>query len=404
MSSHSSKRRALFGGLAALALATTALTTLNLPLHAQSAPAPAAAAATAPRASTIIDYSDLAEKVGPAVVSVKVLTTAPEGQPGMQGIDPEDLPPALRRFFEQMPRGQQMPPQRRVGEGSGFIIDANGTIVTNNHVAGRAIEVRVTLADGREFPARVLGTDARTDLAVLKIDAPGPLPFVKFAPESAIRVGAPVMAMGNPFGLGGTVTAGIISARGRDIGAGPADDFLQTDAAINPGNSGGPLFDLQGEVVGVNTAILSPSGGNIGIGFAIPSTVAQKVVAELREHGRVDRGYFGVVLGPLDPTMAAALGRPDGKGAVVREVAPDSPAAHAGMRTGDVIVKIDGHEVDSPRDVVRAATTSASGERVAVTVLRRDGTHDVAVTLGAMPQERAAQSGEGPRKAPPRRG
>jgi serine protease Do len=411
----SAARRALFGGLAALALGTTALTALNLPLHAQSAPA--AAAVAAPRAGAIIDYSDLAEKVGPAVVSVKVVTGGAERE-GPQGMDPEDLPPALRRFFEQMPRGQQQPQQRRMGQGSGFIIDADGTIVTNNHVAGGASEVRVTLADGREFPARVLGTDPRTDLAVLKIDAPQPLPFVTFAQASAIRVGAPVMAMGNPFGLGGTVTAGIISARGRDIGAGPADEFIQHDAAINPGNSGGPLFDMAGNVVGVNTAILSPSGGSVGIGFAIPSPVVQKVVAELREHGTVNRGYFGVVLAPLDPTMAAALGREDGKGAVVREVAANSPAARAGLRTGDVIVKIDGRAVESPRDVVRVANTSARGEKVTVTVLRRDGTSDVAVTLGAMPQERAAQSGqsqtgqsqtgqgneEGPRKDRPGRG
>jgi serine protease Do len=374
-----SPRRAALAGLLALALGSTALTALPPgPLHAQGAPA----------TTMVVNYADLAERVGAAVVSVAVTQAA--GRP-----EPADLPPQLRRFFEQMPQAERDAP-RRQGQGSGFIVDAAGIIVTNHHVVGGASEVRVKLADQREFPARVLGSDARTDLAVLKIEAEN-LPTVRFAVASP-RVGEPVMAMGNPFGLGGTVTSGIVSARGRDIGAGPADQFLQHDAAINPGNSGGPLFNMAGEVVGVNTAILSPTGGNIGIGFAVPAEVATKVVAELRETGTVSRGWFGIVLAPVEPTLAAALGRDGTQGAVVREVAADSPAAKAGLRVGDVIVGLAGRPVESPRDVTRAASTSAIGERVMLQVLRRDGTHQVAVTLGAAPQA------EAPAKPQPRRG
>jgi serine protease Do len=370
-----SPRRAALAGLLALALGSTALTALPPgPLHAQGA-----------GTTMVVNYADLAERVGPAVVSVAVT----------QGARPEaaDMPPQLRRFFEQPPPAEA---PRRQGQGSGFIVAASGIIVTNHHVVGGAAEVRVKLADGREFPARVLGSDARTDLAVLKIEATG-LPTVRFA-DTSPRVGEPVMAMGNPFGLGGTVTSGIVSARGRDIGAGPADQFLQHDAAINPGNSGGPLFDLQGRVVGVNTAILSPTGGSIGIGFAVPAEVATKVVAELRETGTVSRGWFGIVLAPVDPTLAAALGRDGTQGAVVREVADGSPAAKAGLRVGDVIVALAGKPVESPRDVTRTASTSAIGERMMVQVLRRDGTHQVAVTLAAAPQA------EAPAKPQPRRG
>jgi serine protease Do len=379
-------RRSLLAGAAALGLGLAAL---NVPLHAQQTPA--AIVSPAP----VLNYADLAEKVAPAVVSVAVTATAPRAQQ----LDPEELPPQLRRFFENMPRAERGAPERgpdperqprRMGQGSGFIIDADGTIVTNFHVVGQASEVRVKLTDGREFQARVLGGDARTDLAVLKIDAPAALPFVRFAGDAAIRVGEPVMAMGNPFGLGGTVTSGIISARGRDIGAGPVDDFVQHDAAINPGNSGGPLFNMKGEVVGVNTAILSPSGGNIGIGFAIPAPAATKVVAELREHGKVARGFVGVSLAPVEGALASFLGQEAARGAMVSQVVPDSPAAKAGIRAGDLITAIDGNPIEAPRDVVRAAGGAKQGSSLKFTLLRRDGSVEVAVTVGAAPEPAAA--------------
>ena len=389
-------RRALLAGAAVLGLGAAVLAGPGSPVFAQ-------APAQAPAVAMVFNYADMAEKVGPAVVSVSVSQAA-----RAQAFDMDQLPPFMRRFFENMPQqgergpqqGEAQPRQRQMGQGSGFIIDADGVIVTNFHVVGRAEKVSVKLSDGREFDARVLGGDARTDLAVLKIDAPGRLPFVKFAQNPTIRAGEAVMAMGNPFGLGGTVTAGIISGRGRDIGAGPADDFIQHDAAINPGNSGGPLFNVNGEVLGVNTAILSPSGGNIGIGFAIPAPVAQKVVAELREHGKVSRGFIGVQLAPLDPILAGVLGREDGKGAVVSQVVPDSPAAKAGLRVGDVITAVDGRAVDAPRDLVRVAGTAAQGSKLTLSVLRRDGTKEIAVTLAAAPD----QPREEAPKAQPRRG
>jgi serine protease Do len=393
------RRRALLAGAAALGLGVAIAAGPNLPVNAQ---APATAPVTSAASAIVLNYADLAEKVGPAVVSVSVTAAA---QSAPQSFDPEQLPPFMRRFFENMPEGgrgpraEQSPGQRRMGQGSGFIIDADGTIVTNFHVVGRADKVRVKLSDGREFDARVLGGDQRTDLAVLKIDTREALPFVRFA-DGAIRAGEPVMAMGNPFGLGGTVTAGIISGRGRDIGAGPADDFLQHDAPINPGNSGGPLFNVKGEVVGVNTAILSPSGGNIGIGFAIPAPVTQKVVAELREHGKVSRGFIGVSLAPVDAMLAAALGRDDAKGAVVSQVVADSPAAKAGLRVGDVITAIDGRAVEAPRDVARIAGAAAQGTKLTLNVLRRDGARDIAVTLGAAPEPPRAEGA----KPEPRRG
>ncbi|MCC7284200.1 MAG: trypsin-like peptidase domain-containing protein [Acetobacteraceae bacterium] len=398
MSVLANKRRALLAGAAVLGLGAVVLAGPGSAVFAQTAAAPAPAQTHA--VAMVFNYADMAEKVGPAVVSVAVSQAVRE-----QAFDPDQLPPFMRRFFENMPemRGQQEGPragQRVVGQGSGFIIDPDGIIVTNFHVVGRADQVKVKLSDGRVFDARVLGGDPRTDLAVLKIDAPGRLPFVRFAENPDIRPGEPVMAMGNPFGLGGTVTSGIISARGRDIGAGPADDFIQHDAPINPGNSGGPLFNINGEVIGVNTAILSPSGGSIGIGFAIPSPVAQKIVAELREHGKVSRGFIGVSLAPVDPVLAGVLGRDNSNGAVVQQVVPDSPAAKAGLRVGDLITAVDGHAVDAPRDLVRAASIASQGSRMTLTVLRRDGSKEIAVTLAAAPDQPRQEAP----KAQPRRG
>ena len=266
----------------------------------------------------------------------------------------------FERFFDDDPRGQ-MPQRRTEGQGSGFLIDASGYIVTNNHVAGGADEITVTLQDGRKFDATLIGSDPKTDLALIKVEASG-LPYVAFGDSDKARVGDWIVAIGNPFGLGGTATAGIVSARGRDIGSGQYDDYLQLDAPINFGNSGGPVFNTAGEVVGVNTAIFSPNGGNVGIGFAIPANQAKEIVADLREDGSVERGWLGVQIQDLDDELARSLRLTDADGALVADVVGDGPAARAGVQAGDVITRFNEHEIDSARTlsrVVAAATPSA---------------------------------------------
>jgi serine protease Do len=361
---------ALMAGVLALALGTTALTAI--PGTAQQAPAVAGVAL--PRTAGP-DFADMAARVGPSVV--RVMTTERTGPR-------QDAP---RRFG---PRPAPEQGERRGGQGSGFVIHADGFIVTNAHVVGENAEVRVELADGREVAARVVGRDTATDIALIKVDAGAPLAALSFGDSDRTRVGEWVMAMGNPFGLGGTVTAGIVSARGRQIGAGPYDDFIQTDASINPGNSGGPLFNAAGEVVGVNTAIFSPSGGNIGIGFAVPSKMVQSVVAQLREHGAVSRGWLGVSLQPLDRDLAAAMRVADAKGALVNGVEPDSPAAKAGLRAGDVITAIDGRRVENPRDLAAGVADVAPGRSATLAVLRDGATIEQRVEIGANPANRAA--------------
>lgn len=271
-------------------------------------------------------YADLVDKVSPAVVFISSTHKASESDMSMRGPGdaPFQIPPGspfekfFKRFQEQTPR-QQGP---MTALGSGFIIDPQGDIVTNNHVVDGASKVQVKLQDGQEFDAKVVGTDPQTDLALLKIKADKPLPFVTFGDSAKLRVGAVVLAVGNPFGLGGTVTAGIVSARNRDINAGPYDDFIQTDASINRGNSGGPLFNTKGDVVGVNTAIFSPNGGSIGIGFAIPANLAKDVVAQLENHGNVERGWLGVKIQAVSPEIAQAIGLKTDKGALISEVTP----------------------------------------------------------------------------------
>jgi serine protease Do len=251
------------------------------------------------------------------------------------------------------------------------------------------------LADGREMQARVIGRDAATDVALIKVEADAPLPALAFGSSDATRVGEWVMAMGNPFGLGGTVTAGIVSARGRQIGAGPYDDFIQTDASINPGNSGGPLFNATGQVVGMNTAIFSPSGGNIGIGFAVPSKMVQHIVAQLREHGSVQRGWLGVSLQPLDRDLAAAMRTGDAKGVLVNGVEPDSPAAKAGLRAGDVITAFEGRNVESPRDLAAGVADVAPGRTATLAVLRDGTAMERRVEIGTNPTNAPASAKPG---------
>src|SRR5271165_3069639 len=348
----------------------------------------------------IPDFADLVAKVKPAVVSIttklEVHQTADEGpqmgpQMGPQGGMPFPFP-----FGNMMPGGggMQEHPQAVEARGSGFIINANGTIVTNNHVVKDARSVTVTLSDGTTLPARVVGRDARTDLAVLKVDAKSPLPYIQLGDSAKVRVGEWVVAMGNPFGLGGTVTAGIVSAKGRDIGEGPYDQFIQIDAPINQGNSGGPLFTQDGKVVGVNSAILSPTGGSIGIGFAIPSNMVKTVVAQLETTGHVTRGYVGLASQPVSEQMAKALHLSDNSGALVASVVPDSPAAKAGLQPGDVIQSVNGEKVTNPRDLALDVAAVKPGDTAKFDLLRNGEQQSVSVAVAQTPNEQTANAGE----------
>jgi serine protease Do len=361
-------------------------------------------------------FADLAAAKLPAVVTITASSGGPMRQqqqadtPGMgPGRGPLPMLPdtPLRDLLEDLLR-QQMPdagpnggPQIRPARalGSGFIIEPTGYVVTNNHVVEHADMVEITLPDKRTMDATIVGTDPKTDLALLKVDAAQPLPSVQWGDSGRMRVGDWVLAIGNPFGLGGTVTAGIISARARDIGAGPYDDFLQTDAAINQGNSGGPMFSLQGEVIGVNTAIFSQTGGNIGIGFAIPAALAKPVIAELRDKGRVTRGYLGVVIQPIGPDIADALGVGNRSGALVADVAKDGPAAKAGMQPGDVIVEYAGRPVGDPQALTSMAAQTRPGETARIVVQR--GSRPLPLDVRVAEQEtarseaRTSKPGEG---------
>lgn len=335
-----------------------------------------AAAAPAPES-----FSGLVKEVSPAVVLITSEQNGsadpeagPSGAPQLRGNPFEGTPfeDFFKRFGEGQPgqRGPQGPQAPLRGLGSGFVIDADGYVVTNNHVVDKADKVSVKLSDGRELDAEVLGTDPKTDLALLKVEADKPLPALSWGDSDAMEVGDWVMAIGNPFGLGGTVTAGIVSARGRDIGAGPYDDFIQTDAAINRGNSGGPMFNLEGKVIGINSAIYSPSGGSVGIGFAIPSNLARNVVGQLRENGSVERGWLGVQIQQVTPELADAFGLEQGQGALVSEVLDGSPAAAAGFRSGDLITRFDGHTIETMRDLPRLVASVKPGTEASVQVLR----------------------------------
>ena len=364
--------------LAALAL-TTALTAPVLVVPMLTAP-PAIAGQAA-----VQDLSDLAAKVTPAVVNVAVTMKAgaaadDEETQMSDRSQQQQMEEFMQRFAERFgqqgqPGKPQMKPQQRQAQkaqavGTGFIVDANGWIVTNFHVAGKADSITVTLADGRKLPAKMVGGDEKTDLALIKVESDKPLPFVTFADATKVRVGQPVMAVGNPFGLGGTVTTGIVSARGRDIHSGPFDDYIQTDAAINRGNSGGPLFDMDGHVIGINTAIFSPSGGSVGLGFAIPSSLAEPVVAQLKANGRVERGLLGVQIQPVTEELAQSMALGSEKGALVAQVQPDSPALAAGIKSGDVIKSVDGKDVESIRDLTRTISAIKPGTSVKLGVWR----------------------------------
>ena len=321
------------------------------------------------------------------------------------GQSPTANPEFLHQFGAES-NGGGMPEGRHptmTGEGSGFFISSDGYIVTNNHVVENAKTVTVTMLDGKTLDAKVIGTDPKTDLALIKVNQAGDYPFVTFAKELP-RIGDWVVAIGNPYGLGGTVTAGIISAEGRDIGDGPYDRFLQIDAPINRGNSGGPTFNLQGEVVGVNTAIFSPTGGSVGIGFAIPSTTADSVVDALEHGGVVARGYLGVNIQPVTEAMADSLSMKSATGAIVDQVMPGTPAAEAGLKSGDVITKLNGEEVHDAADLTLRIGSFKPGAKVDLTYLRDGAEKSAQITLADQKNETVAKAdelaiAEGPRGA-----
>ena len=356
-------------------------------------------------------FAPLVKRVLPAVVNISV--TEKSGLEMMSDQVPERFRGSpfedfMRRFFDDQGRGRAVPgpfsesPReeggtKRIALGSGFIIDPSGYVVTNSHVVGEAAKVEVVLQDNSRYPAKIVGRDQRTDLALLQIKADKPLPYVSFGDSSVAQVGDWVVAVGNPFGLGGSVTTGIISARGRDIRAGQFDDFLQIDAPINRGNSGGPTFNLNGEVIGINTAIYSPNGGSVGIGFAVPSNVAKNVVAQLQGKGKVSRGWLGVQIQPMTPAIAASLGLKSEQGALVAGVTPNSPAAQAGVKQGDVILSFDGKEVKEQRDLPRLVAAAAPDTASSLTVWRNGKTAELRVTLGEAPENPRAAAATGER-------
>jgi serine protease Do len=368
----------------------TATNALFAPAYAQNAQRP-------------VGFADIVEKVKPAVMSVRVKMEAPSDATTFNfGGDDNPLRGSpfeefFKRFAQPGPNGRSEAPnaprrrQYATGQGSGFFITADGYAVTNNHVVDKAESVEVTTDDGKSYTAKVIGTDPRTDIALIKVSGRSDFPFVHFGDKSP-RIGDWVLAVGNPFGLGGTVTAGIVSARGRDIGAGPYDDFIQIDAAVNKGNSGGPTFDVDGNVIGVNTAIFSPSGGNVGIAFDIPAETVQKVVAQLRDHGSVTRGWIGVQIQPVTADIAESLGMKSARGALVAEPQSGSPADKAGVKSGDVIVSVNGEAVEDARNLARRIGSLSPGTSVKLGVIRSGREDNLTLTLGELPRERQARA------------
>jgi serine protease Do len=380
----------------AAVLALVASAALGEATLSSSSPAHAAAVATTDlQEQRAPSFANLIDRVKPAVVSVKVTIDSA----GMSSDDTsgqlDNVPPGVQDFLKKfgVPNDQlQSAPSRpMMGEGSGFFISADGYVVTNNHVVQHAKSVTVTTNDGKTLTAKVVGTDPKTDLAVIKVSEPGDYPFVTFA-KGAPRVGDWVVAIGNPFGLGGTATAGIVSADGRDIGQGPYDRFLQIDAPINKGNSGGPTFNLQGQVVGVNTAIYSPSGGSVGLGFAIPASTVDGVVNALEHGGVVTRGFLGVSIQPVTQDIADSLGLKTSFGAIVDATTPGTPAAQSGLRPGDVITKVNEEPVKDAADLTRQIGEFKPGVKVQLTYMRDGAQMSADVTLAAQKAEKVVAS------------
>jgi serine protease Do len=350
-------------------------------------------------------FAEIVAKVKPAVISVRVKISGSAEPAAMRGGDDDQAIPfapgsPMEKFFQQFGQGQGQgrdgqraaPRQTIVGQGSGFFISADGYAVTNNHVVDHATSVQVTTADGTTYKARVVGTDPKSDLALIKVDDKSDFPFVQFA-DHAPQVGDWVIAVGNPFGLGGTVTAGIVSASSRDIGSGPYDDYIQIDAPINKGNSGGPAFDVEGKVIGINTAIFSPSGGSVGIGFDIPADTAKRVIAQLKDNGHVTRGWLGVQIQPVTTGIADSLGLKKAEGAIVDAAQDGSPAAKAGLQPGDVITAVNGTPVKDARDLARTIGMLPPNASVKLDIVRQGEAKAVTVTLAQMPNEQTASAG-----------
>ncbi len=387
------KRAGIVGALIAMGIVGAAVVTAPGMLKANTAitPPPMADQTFAAQLS----FAGLVEAVSPAVVSIEV-ERAQRHLPTQGWSERPPMPEFFERYFgEEFSKrfqGPRQPMPHARGVGSGFIVDEAGYIVTNNHVIGDADLITVILDDGTRHEAEIVGRDRKTDLALLKIAADDPLPAVRFAEPGATRIGDWVVAIGNPFGLGKTATFGIVSARGRGIGSGPYDDFLQIDAPINRGNSGGPTFNLNGEVVGVNTAIFSPSGGNVGIGFAIPASMAESVVADLKADGRVTRGWLGVYIQSVTDDIADSLALDAEGGAIVAEVQPDSPAEAADLQQGDVIVSVNGTPIADTRALSRAIAAIPAGETAMLTVWRDGATIDLPATIGTADEPEIARA------------
>jgi serine protease Do len=382
--------RYVYGITAALLLGGTAATLTVGPVGAQVAQnEPGTIAAATPRPGAPMSFADLAARLQPAVVNISTkqsitVNRSPQIPPGFEEF--------FRRFGGRLPEGEDTITQRGGSLGSGFIISADGYIVTNNHVISAARdgatvdEITVTLNNRKEYPAELVGRDVASDLALLKIDAEG-LPFVRFGDSTQTRVGDWVVAIGQPYGLGGTVTAGIVSALHRTIGAGQYDRFIQTDASINTGNSGGPMFDLNGNVIGINTALISPTGGNVGIGFAIPAEQARPVIEALRRGERPERGYIGVGVQPIDEGIADSLGIAHNRGELIRSVQPGGPAARAGIEQGDVVITINGRPVTPDESLSYLVARQPVGSRVPVELIRNGRRQTVTLTIAERPPE-----------------
>ncbi len=358
-------------------------------------------------------FADLAERLSPAVVNISTTQKVRQGarQQPQQRQMPQ-FPPGspfeefFKDFFDrQRPNngqnGQGSPSRRVTSLGSGFIVDPSGIVITNNHVIAEADEITVVMSDETRLKAKVIGRDSKTDIAVLKVESENPLPSVEFGSSRRARVGDWVLAIGNPFGLGGSVTAGIISARARNINSGPYDDFIQTDASINRGNSGGPLFNLDGEVIGINTAIFSPSGGSVGIGFAVPSDMAMAVIKDLREFGRTRRGWLGVRIQPVSDEIAESLGLGKARGALIAGVFDEGPAKDAGIEAGDVILSFDRKEVTDARALQRIVAETEINKEIEATVWRKGEEVKLGVTVGEMDEENTVVASTGSQSTKP---
>jgi len=362
------------------------------PLNVLSTPAQAQVNSDIRSVAQPVGFADIVERVKPSVISVKVNIAQKVAKDDSDEDTPFQPGSPMERFFRRFGGQDGLPPGARggrgrgnvTGQGSGFFISADGFAVTNNHVVDGADKVEVTTDDGKTYTAKVIGTDARTDLALIKAEGSSNFPFAKLA-DGKPRIGDWVLAVGNPFGLGGTVTAGIVSAQGRDIGNGPYDDFIQIDAPVNKGNSGGPAFNTSGEVMGVNTAIYSPSGGSVGIAFSIPASTVKSIVAQLKDKGTVSRGWIGVQIQPVTPDIAESLGLKKAEGALVAEPQSNGPAAKAGIESGDVITAVNGEKVKDARELARTIGGFAPGAAVKLNVMHKGQDKVVNLTLGQLP-------------------